>query len=550
MATFAEIQAEIAARQRIGNPRAMIEHELGLRAAKAAPASTGDIAKDVGASGLAGFGRGLASLADLPAQVEGMGQRAAIALTERLGLVSPEFAQEASQRVASHPLYSGTRTMEALRTVTGGASDYEAKTVPGEYAGTLGEFAPGLLMGGGVGGAARNVIAPALVSETAGQLTKDTALEPYARAAGAIGTPLAAAGLQRIISPFGSVNPERLKMASVLDDFGVPLTAGQRTGSEALRRIEAGATRTARISENQNQAFTRAVLKTIGESADAATPEVMSAAARRIGGVFDDVGSAVNAVPDPASLTKFSEAMQTYRALAPKDTVAPIFGNINKALVSSFRSGDPIPGKQVMTWRSTVSKLTRSPDPATREAAIEAMDALDDIVNQSLTAAGRADDVARLAEARGQWRNLLAVEAAASRAGEGAAAGILSPSQVRNAVVQQGRRAYVQGQRGDIGELSRAAEGVMKPLPTVEAGGVRAVRGMSDLMGAGAGGLAASSVGIDPVIGAIMGAAIPRASKELVSSSAIQKYLANQATSGGNLSGMPAVIPGLLGAVQ
>ena len=87
-------------------------------------------------------------------------------------------------------------------------------------------------------------------------------------------------------------------------------------------------------------------------------------------------------------------------------------------------------------------------------------------------------------------RDLLALETAASRAGEGAANGILSPQAVRNAVVQQGRTAYVTGSR-DIGELARAAEGVIKPLPTTTAGGVRGLAPNVVSGGLGIGGYAA-----------------------------------------------------------
>jgi hypothetical protein len=70
-----------------------------------------------------------------------------------------------------------------------GAEDvlaHEPQSVAGEYARTVGQFAPAAL---GPGSAARrvaNVAVPALMSETAGQATKGTDLEPYARTAAAI----------------------------------------------------------------------------------------------------------------------------------------------------------------------------------------------------------------------------------------------------------------------------------------------------------------------------------------------------------------------------
>lgn len=106
----------------------------------------------------------------------------------------------------------------------------------------------------------------------------------------------------------------------------------------------------------------------------------------------------------------------------------------------------------------------------------------------------------------------------------------------------QGRRSYVTGGRGDIGELSRAAEAVIKPLPTVSAGGVRSIENLAPLAGLGAGGL------LGGVEGALVGAALPLAGRELVGAAPIQAYLANQllTPSGVTAKGMASTIPGLL----
>lgn len=65
---------------------------------------------------------------------------------------------------------------------------HKPQTVPGGYAETIGEFAGGgLLTAGTLGQRAAQVLVPALASETAGQATKGTAMEPWARGIGAIG---------------------------------------------------------------------------------------------------------------------------------------------------------------------------------------------------------------------------------------------------------------------------------------------------------------------------------------------------------------------------
>lgn len=501
--------------------------------------------EDVAKSMASGVARGAAGLIDLPAQLVSLGPQLGAAALEKTGLMTDPVMLEAMRGAATAlPLGGGDTGKKVVSAATFGGSEYQPQTTPGEYASTVGEFLPGAAAFGGLSPSnlLRYGVVSGLGSEAAGQATQGTSLEPVARVAGAIGAPMAAGAIGKAISPFAGADAERLKLAQVLDDFGVPVTAGQRVGSEGLRRIEGGSYQGAAFSEKQADAFTGAVLKTAGiDDATRATPEVLEKAANRIGGVFDDVVSGLDVTPDPAVLTKMSGALGTYRQLTPATAAPPVFDTINREMLKSATTGTPIPAATMKVWRSTLSKLTRSADTATREAAAEAMDAVDDAISGALTAAGRPEDIARLATARGQWRNLLAIQNAATRAGEGAASGVLSPGAVRGAVVQQGRSAYAMGRRGDIGELSRAAEGVIKPLPTVSEGGVRAIRGMPEILGAGAG----SALG--GPIGAMVGLAAPQVGRELAMLPPIQSWLSNQAVQSPLFgSGAIGAIPGLL----
>lgn len=102
---------------------------------------------------------------------------------------------------------------------------YQSKTIPGAYAQTGGEFLPAAV--GGPAGVLRKAAAvaiPAAVSETAGQVTKGTQAEPYARFGGALvggaGTALAsrpgnAAASIRAQLPEG-VTPQMVNQAEAL----------------------------------------------------------------------------------------------------------------------------------------------------------------------------------------------------------------------------------------------------------------------------------------------------------------------------------------------
>jgi hypothetical protein len=476
---------------------------------------------DMGKAAMAGLGRGTADLAGMAGQ----------------GLPPVIAANAAAQMMGQPAPVSPENLREGLSAATGGASDYRGETTAGRMAGTVGEFIPGTvaLGGGGAANLMRYAVLPGMASEGAGMLTEGTAMEGPARIAGAIAAAtlpgMLAKGATKLISPSGGADPERLKLAKVLDDFGVPITAGQRVGSEAMRRKEGLTSRGQAVGEAQREAFTKAALGTAGTDATRATPEVLAETAKRIGAVFDDVVKGVDVTPDPQSVKALAGAVDTYKSLAPTGNQAPIVSEVFKAVTKAFRGGNSVPATTVNTWRSRLSKLTTSTDAATRDAATAALEAVDDMLTGALTALDRADDVARLATARGQWRNFLAIQKAATSAGENAAAGLLSPSALRNAIVQQGRAAFGQGKRGDIGDLARAGEGVMKALPDSGTPGGLAARGITPqnvfaALGAGAG----ASTG-NPYIamaGAGIGAAVPALAGAVRMSGPVQAYLANQ----------------------
>ena len=485
----------------------------------AQPAVLPDVAQSAG-SGLA---RGVAGLLDMPSDMGGLFERGLTAVMNK-GIQ----AMGGEGNLVAPPAMPKAR--DALAAVAPSVAEYEPQTTAGEYAQTVGEFIPGgLLGGGGVGAAVKYGVIPGLASEAAGQATEETAAEPYARLAAAVAAPSVASGAQnlmaRVLSPFGGVNAARAELVKTLDDAAVPLTAGQRLGSETLQGIEARTRRGGEIKAAQPKAFTRAVLRTVGVTADAATPEVLDDAARIIGHKFDDALGGVDIATTPDVMRKMSDALEEYKSLAPTTQAPPLFENINRELFRAHAGGAAIPATTAKVWRSRLSKLTRSPDAATRDAAVMAMDALDDAFNAAVTKAGRPEAVANLAEARGQWRNLLAIEKAASRAG--ASDGIISPQQLRNIVVQQvGPRAYSHGRGGDLVDLARASDEI-RPLPTVREGGMRGVSGVDALGGGGVGAAIGSALGGPggAALGALTGAAAPMVGREMMMAPAVQRYL-------------------------
>lgn len=148
-----------------------------------APMSAGDVAKDVAASGGIGVVKGGIGLAGLPGDIAELGARGIDRATRFVG---DKLGIDVQKREDRAPTYGSADIRKGVEDVTGPL--YEPKTALGHGAQTVGEFLPGTL--GGPGSLATRFVTraviPAVGAEAGGTLTKGTAAEPYATAAGAI----------------------------------------------------------------------------------------------------------------------------------------------------------------------------------------------------------------------------------------------------------------------------------------------------------------------------------------------------------------------------
>ncbi len=348
-----------------------------------------------------------------------------------------------------------------------------------------------------------------------------------------LGTPIVARGAgamgRKMFSP-NRMSTSRQGFVNTLEREGIETTAGQKTGSEALRYREStiGGKKAANIMETQKEQFTAAALRRAGMDAQRATPEVIDEGFRRIGKQFDDLAERNTLRLDQPFIDDISDAVQNYRIMVPANARVPAVEKYATEILQSSRTG--LKGEAYQSARSRLDRAARSArkDPELSEVFRDIRDAMDNAMERSIAANNPADSNAWSAVRR-QYRNMLVVEKAATGAGENAAQGLISPSHLRNATVQQGRRAYARGQ-GDFAELARAGEAIMKPLP--QSG--TAPR-LSAAMGIGVPSSAGAAVGASlggPVgagVGAVAGMATPALTGKLMMSNAGQRYLTNQA---------------------
>jgi len=492
------------------------------------------VAEDVAKSAAIGVPKGIMKLAGTAGDVRDMMASGASSLASQFGYdVSPETISKYARRVPL-PLLQGPTSKEIRDTVEGATGPlYEPKTTAGEVAQTVGEFAPAAMAG--PGGVVRRLITgavvPGVTSETAGQLTKGTEAEPWARLIGAVAPGTLAAGAKGlVVSPRGG--QARAAEVANLEAEGVrDLTAGQRTGSTPLQYLEQSlgdvtGAGTRKIERAQEQ-FTKAALRRAGEDAPRATADVIDGAFKRIGKQFDDVAARNVLHPDAAMGPQLRQAIDEYNGIVGPSNRAPIIQAYEQEIGHVLgMNKNTIPGEAYQSLRSRMERTARTAPSEVADAVRGMKNALDKAMERHLQRTN-SPDLGAWQIARREYRNILPIERAVTGQGSDAALGLISPSALKSAVVNQGRRGYARG-TNDLGRLARSGEAVMRPFPQ---SGTAPRSYMSSLVGAG--GLGAIGTGIATANPLLLGAGLatvagpPLASRALMSRP-VQNWLARQ----------------------
>lgn len=504
---------------------------------KRAELNAGETAIDVAKSAGIGLVQGGVGLATLPGNLEYIARAGIDKAAITLGFEDPQTSQSTVL-----PTYGNAKG--GIEKYTG--EFYEPQSTAGEYARSVGEFAPlAAFGGGGLAARAANVIAPAVVSETAGQLTKGTQYEPWARAGGALAGGFLPNAVMRGVTPITSDATRAAQVATLEREGVTALTAGQKTGSKPLRWAESvtqdtpfGGGRASQIMTDQAEQFTAATLRRAGVNAKRATPDVVDGAYTALGKQFDDLSTRNNIRVDQKFLSDLNSAWKDYSSVTPISQRAPVVEAMLHDIMGARKSLAPYPrmqngngqiyganngaltGVAYQAMRSRLEKMSRGvrmSNPELSEALGNIRGALDDVMERSIS----KTDATQWKQIRGQYRNLVAIEKAATGAGENAAMGLISPSALRNAVKSQSQRGYARG-KGDLTELARAGEAVMKALPQSGTAPRAAAHATFNALGAVGG----NSIAGLP--GALAGVAAPAVTARTLMSRPMQNYLSNR----------------------
>ncbi len=431
------------------------------------------------------------------------------------------------------PVIGSAEIRKGMESAAGApVTSYVPQTTPGKYAGTVGEFAGNPLSYAAPGTIPAKIlgtVAAGVGSEAAGQATAGTKFEPYARVAGALGGSVVPSTVARVVTP-APASAARQRLVDILNDEGVTsLTAGQRTGNEALRYAEStlgnapftGQPANRMVREGQEQ-FTDAALRRAG-TGGMATPDVLAANQKRLGDVFQDIPARNALVPDNKFINDIVSATARYKKVPDSQQKAIVQGYIDD-IIPHVNAG-AMPGAEYQIMRSMLSREAKAnADPYLSDALRGIRNALDSAFGRSISPADKDAWNTALREYGAQK----VIEKTASKAGEATAEGVVVPANLRNTVSAENRGAYARGE-GPFSELSRAGAGVMGPMPNSGTAQRSMAYKIGDLLTGGIG---------------------PALTGRALMSGPVQRYLSNQAAAGAVPHAAPRPVSAAIAALM
>lgn len=160
-------------------------------------------------------------------------------------------------------------------------------------------------------------------------------------------------GQPSVQPPVTPMPPQQVRMGNVarLERAGVPVSPGQRSGQPLAQTVESvmkylppSAPRSAKFVDEQQRAYTKALLGHAGINADAATPEVLSTAQRRFNNIYDDLEqSTVLSGPDEQMVDDLARAESLVGQGSPQNIRDSFNGYRDDVL--NWASGTPRKGQ-------------------------------------------------------------------------------------------------------------------------------------------------------------------------------------------------------------
>jgi hypothetical protein len=355
--------------------------------------------------------------------------------------------------------------------------------------------------------------------------------------------------IPRIITP-NPIPSERQAMIDFLQKKGVnSLTAGQKTGNEALQYAESAAKvhqgDMGKMQEDFNRQFTGAALDKGGTKATNTSGDTMKRMNDDIGGEFNRLTGSTELPFDPGLQNNLLGSVSNYARNTNASLLSPVPENImNDASAMAAAQGGKLTGVQYQKLRSDLGRMASSTtDPNAANVMSKMRHHLDNAMEQHLANVA-PHEVGAFKNVRDRYRNMLILEKAATGPGSNTQLGYISPTALRTAAKSVvGTREAAQG-ANDLYELGRSGEAIAKPLPNsgtaqraaaLEGSSLAYILGGEALghtmgMPPSTGALAAAAGG--PLVGHMLRKGMQHWQAETAMNSVMQRYYANQAMPG------------------
>ncbi len=264
--------------------------------------------------------------------------------------------------------------------------------------------------------------------------------------------------IKEVVSP--TVSAGMQDVAELAKKHGVPLGVDQLTNSPARKYLaetsaELPFSGGSQFAAKQQSAFNNAVLKTVGESGDRITPEVVGNAYKNIGQKFDDVLAGKTLQVSPDHLDSLGNIIEDAKGTLANDKVSAIKNTIDK-LIADIHPDGSISGEKIGDIRSTLVGKIKRADPGIKEYL---GDVLDTVMN--ISTEGNPETRKLLTEARYQYKNLKTLEPLMAKATDGD----ISPALLKNRVISNyGAKSMATGEAGDLGELARVGDAIKSKI--------------------------------------------------------------------------------------
>jgi hypothetical protein len=326
---------------------------------------------------------------------------------------------------------------------------------------------------------------------------------------------------------------------NTLEAAGIPLSAGERTGSKPIQWLEStagdmpgSAGRAADLKGQQAAAFDRAVTERVYDPTQLEArgvppgvslpdPRVVTAGKQSLSDEYTRLAQRNQIRSDPQLQSDLAAAQRNYETnVLPSQRTRDIEAIRNDITDRLVQNQGVMPGAEYQALRSQLGTNAQGAanQPYLATALRDMRSALDRGMQRGLSPA----DAEAWALNNTRWGRMRQMEGAVAGSGEN-----LSPLRIAQSS-QSGRAAQFATQTDDLDRLSKAASMVLRPPPN---SGTAARLGWQQLFGlpgvlAGGGGLLGSAFG---PVGTAIGAATPFAAARAALSRPGQAYLGNQA---------------------